>query len=171
MALQPQKFLELLHREQVEFIVIGGVAAIGHGAARTTLDIDIVYSRSESNLTRLVTALKDLNPRLRDAPANLPFLFDEQSLKNGLNFTLRTDVGDIDLMGEIIGGGDFADLKPHSVSIEFNGFDCLILDLPMLIHVKRAAGRPKDYDAIAELEILLEERIRQSATDENHENG
>jgi len=77
-----------------------------------------------------------------------------------LNFILATDLGAIDLLGDITGGGTYEDLLPHSITISLYGLSCRCLGLEHLIHVKRAAGRPRDLDAVAELEILLEERDR-----------
>ena len=75
----------------------------------------------------------------------------------GLNFTLTTALGDIDLLGEITGGGDFEKLSPHCIDIAPFGVVCKCLDLVTLIRVKRAVGRPKDLEVIAELEAILEE--------------
>lgn len=142
----------------VDFIVVGALAASAHGAARVTYDLDVVYSRSSDNLVRLAKALEGVNPYLRGAPPGLPFRWDVETLRHGLNFTLTTSVGDIDLLGEITGGGGFEDLLPHSLRIQAFGIECWCLGLEKLIQVKRAAGRPKDLEAIAELEALLEER-------------
>lgn len=152
--------LKVLRDAEVEFILVGGMAAIAHGAARLTYDLHVVYERSPENLNRLVSALRPLRPRLRGAPADLPFLWDAETLSNGLNFTLTTALGDIDVLGEIAGGGSYRDLKEHTVRVDVEGVACLCLDLEMLIHVKRAAGRRKDIDAVAELQALLEERDR-----------
>jgi len=140
----------------VEFIVVGGVAAAAHGAVRTTLDLDIVYRRTADNIRRLIAALLPIHPYLRGAPPGLPFLWDERTIVNGLNFTLITDAGEIDLLGEIIAGGDFERLSSHTIEVELFGkrLSCIALD--ELIRVKRAAGRPKDFEALAELEKLLE---------------
>jgi len=142
----------------VKFILVGGAAATAHGAARLTQDIDVVYAREAENLERIAAALAPHAPYLRGAPPGLPFHLDAQTLRSGLNFTLTTALGDIDLLGEIVGGGTYADLTHHTVVLEVFGRTCLCLDLPKLIAVKRAAGRPKDLEAIAELEVLLEER-------------
>ena len=80
------------------------------------------------------------------------------TVERGLNFTLTTAVGDIDLLGEITGAGDYDALVPDTVEVDIFGFRCRCLDLPRLIGAKRATGRPKDLDALAELEALLEER-------------
>lgn len=152
------ELLRVLQDADVRFIVIGGVAGIGHGSARFTQDVDVVYERSPDNVKRLVEALRPLSPYPRGAPPGLPFLWDERTVLNGLNFTLTTDLGWLDLLGEIVGGGAYGDLVPHSEEHELFDRTHLMLDLPTLIRVKRAAGRPKDFEAIAELEALLEER-------------
>ncbi len=142
----------------VRFVIVGGAAATAHGSSRLTQDLDLVYERSPENVTRLVAALQPHAPYLRGAPPGLPFLWDERTIQRGLNFTLTTALGDVDLLGEIIGGGRFEDLLPHAIRLSLFGNECLCLDLETLIAVKRAAGRPKDLEAIAELELILEER-------------
>jgi hypothetical protein len=153
--------LEMLNAAHVEFIVIGGVAAIGHGSARFTKDLDVVYRRSDENLARIAKALAGHHPYLRGAPLGLPFIWDVRTIEMGLNFTLTTNLGDIDLLGEIAGGGDYQQLYPHTEPKVLFNQKCQCLSLEKLIAVKRAAGRPKDFEAIAELEALKEERDRQ----------
>ena len=146
----------------VEFVIVGGLAATIHGSARLTQDIDIVYSRTDANIECLVAALGPYAPYLRGAPPGLPFDWSEATVERGLNFTLTTAIGDVDLLGEITGGGDYDALAPHSVDVELFGYPCRCLDLPGLIRAKRAAGRPRDLEALAELEALLQERDGQS---------
>ena len=117
-------------------------------------DLDVVYARNGENLTCLAEALAPLDPYLRGAPPGLPFKLDAATLGRGLNFTLTTALGDLDLLGEITGGGRYEDLVPHSAELTLFGLPCLCLGLDRLIRVKRAAGRPKDLEAIAELEAL-----------------
>lgn len=152
--------LRVLAEGEVEFIVVGGLAAAFHGSARLTFDVDVVYRRSPENLHRLVLALTPHRPYLRGAPPGLPFRWEVETLARGLNFTLTTDVGDVDLLGEIVGGGSYDDLLPHSEVLHVFGVPCRCLRLERLIQVKRAAGRPKDLEVVAELEALLEERRR-----------
>jgi Nucleotidyl transferase of unknown function (DUF2204) len=104
---QYSELLRVLQEAGVRFIVIGGVAAIGHGSARFTQDVDVVYERSPENLRKIVAALRPYSPYLRGAPPGLPFRWDEETLRHGLNFTLTTQLGPIDLLGEIVGGGDY----------------------------------------------------------------
>jgi hypothetical protein len=152
-----ERLLARLHDGGVAFILVGGVAARAHGSARLTQDVDIVYGRDTTNLERLAAALGSLRPYLRGAPPGLPFEWSALTLAAGLNFTLTTTAGDIDLFGEIIGGGGYADLEPHCVELTIFGRTTKVLGLPWLIRVKRAAGRPKDLEVIAELEALQEE--------------
>ena len=152
-----EALLRSLETSRVEYIVVGGAAALAHGSARFTQDLDIVYSRSPENLNRLVSALQDLKPYLRGAPPGLPFVWDRVTLSHGLNFTLETSVGFIDLLGEIPGGGSYRDLIGASVELHLFSGTTKCLSLDQLIRAKRAAGRPKDLEALAELEALREE--------------
>lgn len=148
--------LEALADADVEYILVGGLAAIAHGSARLTQDIDVVYARHENNLQRLAGALAPHEPYLRGAPPGLPFKWDAVTLLHGLNFTLETSLGDVDLLGEITGGGRYEDLLARSIELNLFHRPVLCLDLETLIATKRAAGRPKDFEAIAELESLRE---------------
>jgi hypothetical protein len=87
----------------------------------------------------------------------LPFNLDERTVQNGLNFILVTDLGALDLLGEIAGGG-YEDLLPFSISLRLYGVECPCLGLERLISIERAAGRPKDLEVLAELEAILEEQ-------------
>ena len=141
----------------MEFIVVGGVAAIVHGSARLTQDLDIVYRRDPYNIVRLATALRPFVPYLRGAPPGLPFQWDAETIQRGLNFTLVTSAGPLDVLGEIAGGGTYEALISHSQKLSVFGVECYCLGLDRLIQAKRDAGRPKDLEAIAELEALREE--------------
>ena len=152
--------LRALASHGVAFIIIGGAAATAHGSARLTQDLDLVYGRDDENLRRLADVLEGLGARLRGAPSDLPFRPDAATLHHGLNFTFTTRLGDLDLFGEIAGGGGYSDLEPHCDRIVVFGIPCLCLGIAKLIEVKTAAGRPKDLEAVAELEILREERER-----------
>jgi hypothetical protein len=152
--------LAALEQAGVEFLVVGGAAATAHGSARLTVDLDLVYRRTPENLGRVINVFRDLSPYPRGAPAGLPFQWDEKSLAQGLNFTLSTRLGAVDLLGEITGGGGYDALLPHTVTLEPFGVRCRCLSLGKLIEVKRAAGRPKDFEAVAELEAIEEERAK-----------
>jgi len=142
---------------RIDFILVGGVACNVHGSARATFDIDVVYARTADNIGRLVSALTPIQPYLRGAPAGLPFRFDAKTIQGGLNFTLSTSLGDLDLLGEITGGGTYEQLLPATVEIDLFGFRCRCVTLEKLIQLKRSSGRTKDLEVLAELQAIAEE--------------
>lgn len=150
--------LALLSDHKAEFIIIGGAAAVIHGSSRLTQDLDVVYRRTPENIARLVEALSEQSPYLRGAPAGLPFDWSVATIRAGMNFTLETSLGQLDLLGEVTGGGQYEDLLPYTLEVDIFGVRCRCLNLETLIRTKRAAGRPKDLEAIAELEALLGEQ-------------
>lgn len=153
------RFRELLARlthARVEFVVIGGVAVIVHGHARATVDLDICYARSPENIERLAAALAPIHPRLRGAPPELPFIWDARTLRNGLNFTLVTDEGELDLLGEVTGLGNYGDIALRATELELYGATVRVLALDDLIRSKAAAGRAKDLVDLEALRVLAD---------------
>ncbi|MGH2569363.1 MAG: hypothetical protein ACRDGA_13580 [Bacteroidota bacterium] len=110
----------------------------------------------------MLRALEPLHPKLRNAPADLPFIFDERTLKNGLNFTFDTDLGDVDLLGEVGGVGFYKAVVSESTEKEIFGSLCRVLNLDALIRAKKFAGRKKDEAMILELEAIQEMQKKQS---------
>ena len=155
MSARFEQLLQALHTARVKFVLVGGLAAVAHGAATLTGDIDVCYARDQGNLERLVQALAPFHPRLRGVPPDLPFRLDSPTLRAGLNFTLTTDLADLDLLGEILGLGTYDTVQAVAEEIEVYGLPCFVLTLEGLIRAKRAAGRPKDLRALHELEALL----------------
>ena len=139
-----RELLAQLSNAQVRFVVIGGVALIARGVERATADLDVAYARDRANLSRLASVLAPLHPRVRGVPEGLPFVLDEASLRNGLNFTLDTDLGPLDLLGEVPGLGTFEHVDEASSELEIDGVRMLVLTVEGLERSKRAAGRPKD---------------------------
>ncbi len=158
--MQTRELLATLSRGNVEFIIVGGIAAIAHGSARFTQDLDISYRRTPDNLRKLAQTLAPMKPYLRGVPPGLPFKLDPQTLESGLNFTLTTTMGDLDLLGEITGAGTYDEILPESIEVEVMGEKVRIVSLDCLIRMKKAAGRIKDIDALAELQKLAAEKTR-----------
>jgi predicted nucleotidyltransferase len=151
---QFEKILEALESAGARYVVVGGLAAVTYGSPYLTDDFDIAYERSSTNLDAIVRALAPLQPRLRTKTEDVPIVWDARTLKNGLNFTLATDAGDVDLLGEISGVGSYADVAADSVVVPLYGFQVQIINLDKLIASKRAAGRAKDLlhvDALEEI--------------------
>jgi hypothetical protein len=132
------------------------VAANAHGSSYFTFDLDICYARDAANMARLAVCFAPLHPQLRGAPAGLPFLWDAETLARGLNFTLTTDLGDVDLLGEVSGVGGYPEALRASCAIVLYGVECHVLSLEALVRAKRAAGRPKDLQVATELEAIRE---------------
>jgi predicted nucleotidyltransferase len=159
-----KEFISLFIEKGTRFVIIGGQAAVFQGSSYLTVDIDFCYSRDDENLENIVNALKPFHPYLRGADKNLPFIFDALTLKKGLNFTFSTDIGDIDLLGEVSGLGSYDEVIKYSETLEIYGMKCSVLSLEGLIKTKRAAGRPKDLILLKELEAILE--IRKQGKDQ-----
>jgi hypothetical protein len=105
------------------------------------------YNRSKQNIERLCRALEPLHPRLRGAPKNLPFRFDAKTVSAGLNFTLATDLGDFEVLGEVAGLGFYDAVCKSSVLKRVEKISCRVLSLDGLYRAKSAAGRDKDVEA------------------------
>ena len=147
--------LEALHRHRVEFVVVGGVAAILQGAPISTLDTDIVYRRTPENIDLLMAALRDLEALYRDSagrriePAAARFAQGGQHL-------LATRLGPLDVLATAGAGSTYEDLAPRADRFELEGMSVLVLGLPALIETKEQAGRDKDRLALP----LLREALR-----------
>lgn len=125
-----------------------------HSSAYVTEDFDFCFLRERENLKRIVKAFAPFNPRLRHFPKELPFIWDDQTLQSGTNFTLETSIGDIDLLGEVKGVGNYADAEKESIVMSLFGYEVKVLTIEGLIKAKRAAGRTKDLLVLPELEAL-----------------
>lgn len=159
-AFEPLALLRNLTARNVEFIVIGGVAARAHGSPSITVDLDICYERSPGNLDALAAVLRGIHASLRGADPSLPFKIDRRTLQLGDHFTLVTDAGPLDCLGTPTGTGGFADLDPHAVTLLIEGAPIKFASLDDLIRMKRAAGRPKDRIELEILEALRQELAR-----------
>ena len=152
--------LRLLGESSVNCVIVGGVAAAIHGSSILTNDLDVCYGRDPANLERLAQALKSVHARLRNAPEGLPFILDAETLKRGLNFTFTTDIGDLDLLGEVRGVGHYEEVLTDSLTVELFGYRFAVIDIGKLIIAKRAAGRPKDLIVLPGLEAIQEDSKR-----------
>lgn len=155
-----EKTLRALYDEAVEFVIIGGAAMQLQGSAHITEDLDFCYDRTPKNFQRLAKALQPFHPLLRNAPEDLPFRFDAATIQRGLNFTLSTDLGALDFLGEVAGLGSYPKVKAASETMNIFGINHQVLSLEGLIKAKIAAGRNKDLNVLEELESLLDIRRR-----------
>lgn len=153
-------FFEILRSltvREVEFIVVGGVCGILHGAPISTFDLDIVHSRTPENIERLADALQDLSARYRGitAGAREP---SRQDLSGPGHHLLITRDGPLDVLGMVGRGRGYSDLLNKTVGMDVGGMTIRILDLPGLIEVKEETITEKDKVVLAILHRLLEEQ-------------
>jgi hypothetical protein len=151
---RPVEILRALRMHDVDFVVIGGFAGIAHGSAYPTFDLDVAYSRDESNLEHLADALRNLAAKLRGAPADVRFQLDARTLGSGSNFTFTTPFGSLDVFGEPVGAPPYERLKADSSEEELDGERVRIASLDHLIAMKEAAGRTKDKLMATEYRVL-----------------
>jgi len=148
-----KRIIESLCSYKVDFIIVGGMAGVAQGVPITTFDLDICYRRSSENIKRLVEALSGFNPKLRNVSGKLPFIFDEIKIRQGCNFKLSTDVGDLDLFGELQRGCGYEKLIKKAIKLEIFDHEVYVMHISDLIVAKEKLSRPKDKAA---LEILKE---------------
>jgi hypothetical protein len=140
----------------VEFILVGGLAAVAQGAPVTTHDIDIVPHRTADNIERLCHFLRAHNAHYRGRPDRLePTGHDLLGTGHHL---LSTDLGPLDVLGAIEGGRDYAALIPHAIGLDLDGHQLRVLSLEMLAELKRLSPHPKDKLMLAILEAMITER-------------
>ncbi|MEO8908629.1 MAG: hypothetical protein ABI408_00170 [Gemmatimonadaceae bacterium] len=148
-----------LTRAKIKFVVVGGVAGVAHGSSRVTNDLDICYDADDAaNVRALAKILASWNAYPRGVEPGLPFIMDDRTMHGAPVLTLATSEGDIDVMDRIAGVGAFAAVRRHSEKVNGLGVAFRVLDLPSLIKAKRAAGRPRDFEHLPELEALLQLR-------------
>ena len=151
----PTRLLRALVDAGVDFVVIGGVAAVLHGSARNTFDLDICFAGHPHNLEVLGSALIGLDARLRGVPDRVPFVPDAAALKRIEVLTLLTTAGDLDVVRAPSGAPRYDVLRGHADRYDVGGFEVRVASVEDLIAMKTAAGRPKDLGDIEELEAIL----------------
>jgi hypothetical protein len=151
---RPRSLLEPLVAGQVEFVVVGGLAAVVHGSVTITRDLDIAYASDRDNLDRLGTVLVALSARLRGVTDDVPFVPDGRTLGRTRVLTLDTPDGRLDLLVQPDGSPAYEVLRERAVVADLDGILVAIASLDDLIAMKKAAGRPKDLVAVEELEAI-----------------
>jgi predicted nucleotidyltransferase len=146
------ELLRLLLDSRVEFVLIGGVAAIAHGSATFTQDCDITAPFTEDNLTRLMAALRPYQPRYALAMPKRPVTESPAVLSKNRNLYLLTDLGRLDILAEVPPVGAYAEVAARAISLDIYGRSCRVISLDDLIAIKRYLGR--DKDRLVERELL-----------------
>jgi hypothetical protein len=146
--------LERLLANDIEFVLVGGLAAVVQGAPVTTFDIDIVHRRTEPNVDRLLAMLVGLDAHYRNRPGQrLPP--SRNALRGPDHSLFMTNLGPLDALGAIEGGADYDSLLPDSLSVPLGGHSAHVLTLAKLVSLKRASTDPKDKLRLPILEATL----------------
>ena len=159
---QITKLLEVLSRSGIEFIVIGGAAGVLHGAPVTTLDLDIVHRRTPENIGKLLDVLRQLGAYFHPDFAQRRLPPRESDLSGHGHLNMQTSMGRLDVLCEVSEARGYDELLPHTEEFPHGDVRLRVLDLPTLIAVKAAAGRPKDRVTVPILIATLEERKKRA---------
>ena len=154
----PEAILRVLQEHEVDYVLIGGLAASLYGSPHVTTDVDVTPSREAPNLERLARALTALDARVRTegSPEGLPFDFTPRTLAQSPMLNLTTRFGDLDLAFEPAGTRGFGDLRRRAREIEIRDTRVVVAALADVIRSKEAAGREKDRLQLPTLRRLLE---------------
>ena len=154
---QPEAVIRLLGHHGVKYVLIGGLAAVTHGAPLVTQDVDICCARDQVNLEALAAALREVHAELRGAPQGLSFRLHAPNLASHERLSFTTDVGWIDIMATPAGTNGYEDLSRTAELFTLFSHRVMVASVEDLIRMKREAGRPKDLRVVEELGALREE--------------
>ncbi len=144
---------------RVDFVVVGGLAAVTHGSPVMTHDIDICCDFSVDNLLRVQDALTGINPVHRMTPNRIPLSLTSEFCQGLKNLYLDTDLGQLDCLSQICGLGNYREVVGLSEAIEVDGYSCNVLGIAALIKSKEAMGRDKDREAVRHL-LIIRDRMK-----------
>ena len=148
------QLIQRLCDADIEFVIVGGFAAMLHGSSLVTRDLDVCAVLTTENVQKLRLAFRDAHPAHRLTPQKLSFLDNPAPGVEVRNLYLRTDLGPLDVLSSILGVGDFERIHTHAVEVELFGRRCRVISLDDLIRAKEALGREKDVFAAKELRAI-----------------
>jgi hypothetical protein len=153
------QILRTLNEHNLQYVLIGGLAANMWGSDQITLDVDICYSRDADNIRILVKALRVLDAHLRGWPKGIPEFIDEQAFRLGDTMTFETKFGAFACLGTPSGTDGYADLVTHAKTMQVEeDVTVMVASIDDIIRMKRTAGRAKDLNAVESLKLLKELR-------------
>jgi predicted nucleotidyltransferase len=158
--LSADEILRRLVERGVDFVVIGGIAAVLHGSARNTFDLDICFATDDANLAALGDVLVALGARLKGVGEEVPFVPDKRTLRQIEVLTLVTSLGELDVLSRPSGAPIYEDLRRRADRYDLGGFNVSVASIDDLIAMKQAAARSKDLLDIEELEAIKRLRHR-----------
>ena len=154
--MQISSLLQRLCNADIDFVIVGGYAAVLHGSSMVTRDLDVCMVLSAENVEKIRDLFRDLHPTHRQTPQRLSFLDNPEPGLPMKNLYLQTDLGAIDFLGAITGIGSFDDVNQGAVQVELFGKRLKVIGVQDLIKAKEALGRQKDLITALELRAILE---------------
>lgn len=153
-----QKLLQKFAEADFDFVIVGGFAGVLHGSSYVTDDLDICAALSPENIGTLRSILRDANPVHRMTADKLSFMDYPAPSTAVANLYLETDIGVVDVLGNVLGLGDYNRLVKNSIEVQLGGHVCRVVSLPDLITAKEAVGREKDLLVVKELRAIAAKR-------------
>src|SRR5581483_7761917 len=138
--LSADQILRRLVERGVDFVVIGGIAAVLHGSARKTFELDICFATDDDNLAALGDVLTTLGARLKGDQEDVPFVPDAGTLRQAERLTLVTSLGELDVLPRPSGAPAYRELREHADRYDLGGFNVSVASIDDLIAMKQAAG-------------------------------
>lgn len=154
------KLLEILINSDIDFILIGGFASVVHGSSLVTQDIDICAVMTPDTIEKLRRCLKRYHPKHRITAKKLSFIDHPEKLDSIDNLYLETDIGIVDIIGDVAGVGKFERLKKKAIEIDYLGYKCKVISLDDLILSKKALSRDKDLIGLKELLAIKKQKSK-----------
>ena len=162
--MSPDRLLEALLRAKVDFVIVGGLAAVLHGSTLLTRDLDICIPLGSKSILRLQEAIEVLHPRVRSGADLVPLELDAEQAAAVKNLYVTTDEGRLDCLGLVAGVGDFDSVLRESIEIPLGDSSCRVLGIDALIRAKETMGRSHDLQTVIQLKALRERGRRDDAS-------
>ena len=147
------RIIQRLIEGEVEFVLIGGFAAVVHGAPTESLVLELCCAFTEANLMTIQAALADLHPVHRSRP-DIRLDLTPELCARLKNLYLKTDFGILDCLGEVLGLGNYDAVKNHAIEVQLPAGKCRVLSIDSLITAKEAVGRRRDIETVAHLKEI-----------------
>ncbi len=148
--------LKILTESDIDFVIIGGFAAMIYGSSQVTQDIDLCIAMNPENIEKFRKTLGPYHPVHRMTPQKLSFLKHPEELKGIKNLYVKTDLGVLDILGELPGVGSYSEIASRAIDTEFLGHKVKLVSIDDLIKSKKIVGRPKDHATVLELNVIRE---------------
>lgn len=167
-GLDTERILNTLASHGVEYVLVGGLAAIAHGSTLATADADVVPRRDADNLERLLQALQELDGKVLVDARRLAMEDGEPwevaelrrgpaALDRAEAWHFTTDAGPVDVVMTATGVGPFEAHADAAEERDVFGIRIRVAGIGDLIASKKALDRPKDRAMLDELRELRDE--------------